>query len=338
MTTRFLQHCALRIAHCLRWAVPIVALSAAIAHGQAPQGQPAPRYASKLIIHDLARGSSKMVHQADVVWEAPNWSRDGKFLLSNSGGKLYRISVDGGTTPEPIALDPSIRSNNDHDFSPDGKLLAISASSPDSRQSQIYVANADGSSHRLIVSAAPSYFHGWSPDGKYLSFVANRDGKQYDLYRVPSAGGQEERLTSDPAYDDGTDYSPDGKWIYFNSNRGGGWNIWRMPADGAGPNDKFAERITGDDLEDWFPHPSPDGRWLLFLSFPHGTEGHNSRGLQVQLRILPMPGNAAPEKTEPKTLLEFTGGQGTINVNSWATDSKRFAYVTYTALPPDPGK
>ena len=126
---------------------------------------------------------------------------------------MYRVPVGGGSAPKPIDLDASLRCNNDHDFSPDGRLLAISASSPASRQSQIYLANADGSNHRLIVSAAPSYFHGWSPDGKYLSFVANRDGKQYDLYRVPAAGGGEERLTTDLAYDDGTDYSADGKWI-----------------------------------------------------------------------------------------------------------------------------
>ena len=88
-----------------------------------------------------------------------------------------------------VAVDPSFRCNNDHDFSPDGSQIAISASSSSSRQSQIYVAGADGSGLRLVVAAAPSYFHGWSPDGKFLSFVANRDGKQYDLYRVPVAGG-----------------------------------------------------------------------------------------------------------------------------------------------------
>ena len=295
------------------------------------QSTQSPRYASRIMIYDLSAKSARVVHEADAIWEAPNWSRDGKYLLSNSGGKLYRVPVDGGSAPEAIGVDASLRCNNDHDFSPDGRLIAISASSPSSRQSQIYVANADGSNHRLIVSAAPSYFHGWSPDGKYLSFVANRDGKQYDVYRVPSAGGPEERLTVDPAYDDGTDYSRDGKWIYFNSNRGGGWNIWRIPADGGGADDRKAQRITNDDLEDWFPHPSPNGKSLLFLSFPHGTEGHNDRGLRVQLRLIPMPGDKVRD-VQPTTIVEFTGGQGSINVNSWAPDSRRFAYVTYAPL------
>ena len=290
----------------------------------------APQYSSRIMIYDLATKVSTLVHEADAVWEAPNWSRDGRFLLSNSGGHLYRVPVDRSAAPEMITVDPSLHCNNDHDFSPDGRQIAISASSASSRQSQVYVADADGSNHRLVVSAAPSYFHGWSPDGKYLSFVANRDGKQYDLYRVPSAGGREDRLTADPAYDDGPDYSRDGKWIYFNSNRGGGWNIWRMPVDGAGPDDHKAQRVTSDDLEDWFPHPSPDGRSLLFLSFPHGTEGHNDRNLRVRLRMIPMPGDSIDPGT-PQTLVEFTGGQGTINVNSWSPDSTRFAYVSYAA-------
>lgn len=300
-----------------------------------PASQSRPRYASTIMIYDLNRNVATVVHKADVVWEAPNWSRDGKVLLANSEGKLFRIPVNsadaGSAPPAPIGLDPSLRCNNDHDYSPDGKLIAISASSPSSRQSQVYVANAEGSSHRLVVSAAPSYFHGWSPDGKYLSFVANRDGKQYDLYRVLAAGGPEERLTFDPAYDDGPDYSPDGKWIYFNSDRGGSWNVWRMPADGAGSDDQKAERITNDELEDWFPHPSPNGKSLIFLSFPNGTKGHNERGLRVQLRLIPMPG-ARVSDARPRVITEITGGQGTINVNSWAPDSTRFAYVTYSEL------
>lgn len=310
-------------------AIALLAITQAAPPTPAPQ--PRPGYRSTIAIYDLATLASKGLHEADGVWEAPNWSRDGRHLLVNSAGRLYRVPVDGSSAPEPVALDPSIRANNDHDYSPDGTLLAISASSPASRQSQIYVANADGSNHHLLVTAAPSYFHGWSPDGRHLAFVANRDRKQYDLYRVPVGGGEEQRLTFDAAADDGPDYSPDGKWIYFNSNRGGGWNVWRMPADGAGPDDARAERVTDDALEDWFPHPSPDGRLLLFLSFPAGTAGHDDRAARVQLRMIPSPGDRIAPAV-PKTIVELTGGQGTINVNSWSPDSKRFAYVSYRPL------
>jgi hypothetical protein len=33
--------------------------------------------------------------------------------------------------------------------------------------------------------------------------------------------------------------------------------------------------------------------------------------------------------SEPRTVLQLFGGQGTINVNSWSPDSRSFAYVRY---------
>ena len=281
----------------------------------------APKYGSKISVYDLRTKAVSVVYNSSSTFEAPNWSNDGTYLLSNSGGRLYRVPLKG---VEPVALkiDPSLRCNNDHGFSPDGKRISFSASSPTARQSQVYVADADGSNARLIVTATPSYFHGWSPDGRYLAVIGQREGN-FDIFRVPATGGPEERLTQSPGYDDGADYSPDGKWLYFNSDRSGSWDIWRIPPDGAGANDAKAERITSDDQEDWFPHPSPDGKRLVFLSFPKGTSGHNDK-LTVKLRML--------VDGKPETLLEFFGGQGTINVNSWSPDSTRFAYVEY--VPP----
>ncbi len=36
-----------------------------------------------------------------------------------------------------------------------------------------------------------------------------------------------------------------------------------------------------------------------------------------------------PDGTGTRDITRFNGGQGTINVNSWAPDSRRFAYVAY---------
>ena len=291
------------------------------------------RFRSKITVYDLATRTTSVVYQADQVIEAPNWSRDGKFLLVNTGGNLYRLPLDTGAGAQLEKIDlgaGGYRCNNDHDFSRDGKWLAFSASSPSSRQSQVYLARADGSDAKLMTEASPSYFHGWSPDGKWLAIVGQRD-KKFELYRVAATGGPEQRLTSKGGYDDGPDYAPGGKWIYFNSNRSGGWDIWRMPPDGAGAGDAKAERVTSDELEDWFPHISPNGKLMLFLSFPKGTAGHNDRIEGVQLRMMPAPGKKIkPEKIE--VLTTFFGGQGSINVNSWSPDSKKFAYVVYEPL------
>lgn len=303
-----------------------------------PARPPQPRYRSKITLFDIRDKSSKTLYTADTVFEAPNWSSDGKYLLVNSGGKLFRLPVDGtNPTPEPLAIDPTLRLNNDHAPSPDGKQIAFSASSPTSRGSQVYLCNADGSNVRLMVSEVPSYFHGWSPDGKYLAYVHQHPGPNgapanYDIFRIPATGGPAEQLDSNPGYDDGPDYSRDGKWIYFNSDRAKGWDVWRIPANGAGPEDGKAEQVTSDELEDWFPHPSPDNNHLLFLSFAKGTATHNDKLPGTQLRMMDMPGGHVSKQPKIDVVTTFFGGQGTINVNSWAPDSKRFAFVIYEPL------
>jgi len=292
---------------------------------------------SRIFVYDLETKSIQVVYAADKLWEAPNWSPDGKYLLANSGGVLYRFALGGtgSAQPEKINLDTSYECNNDHGISRDGKLLAFSATHAPSEESQVFLASSDGAEPRLLTPNAPSYFHGWSPDGKWLAFVGERGEGHFNIFRVPVSGGNEQRLTSRPVYDDGPDYSPDGKWIYINSNRSGGWDIWRFPADGAGPDDSKAERVTSDEWEDWFPHPSPDGQQLVFLSFPKGTPGHDVK-TKVQLRMMTMPPSDQPvvaQNASIQVLTEFFGGQGTINVNSWSPDSKKFAFVSYELLP-----
>ncbi len=286
-------------------------------------------YLSHITLYDLPSRTRRVVYSGEGVIEAPNWSRDGKFLLVNTRGDLFRLPL-GGERPalSQLSLGGAYVCNNDHDLSADGKQLAFSASSPASPKSQVFVCDANGAGVRLVTPKAPSYFHGWSPDSRFLAFVAERGDGRYELYRVPASGGAEERLTFLGGYDDGPEYSPDGRWIYFNSNRGGRWNIWRIPPDGAGAKDVRAEQITNDEPEDWFPHISPDGRWMVWLSFPPGTEGHNDKMPGMRLRLMPTPG-AAPAAGEIQVLEEFYGGQGTINVNSWSPDSKQFAFVRY---------
>ena len=50
------------------------------------QAAPAQRYRSRVTVYDLAAKTVTTVYQADHVIEAPNWSRNGRFLLVNTGG------------------------------------------------------------------------------------------------------------------------------------------------------------------------------------------------------------------------------------------------------------
>jgi TolB protein len=321
--------CKLTLA-ALCWAGPALIAQAPQLHRETAQ-----HLRSHLFIYDLGSGSSHEVFAADAIWEAPNWSPDGKYLISNSGGVIYKIVLkpDGTSeTPQKLAIPADHRCNNDKAISPDGTMLAFSANIPPQRGSQVFLANADGTGVKLMASGSPSYFHGWSPDNKTLAFVAQRNGSgQYDIYSMPAAGGPEQRLTENIHQDDGPDYSPDGKWIYINSDRSGKEAIWRFPSEGAGPNDEKAQMVVSDNLEDWFPHPSPDGKKLVYIGYPTGTPTHDPRNVHIHIKLVTIN----HDKIAPmqQILVEGTGGQGTFNVNSWAPDSMRFAYVLYEALP-----
>jgi TolB protein len=294
----------------------------AVAAGQQQKKTERTPVKSFVTIYTIADGSKKVVYTADGFYQAPNWSPDGKYLLVNSPGKLWKLWLDGGKI-EPVDIGDIRGVNNDHGITKDGKWIAISAGN-------VYVLPSSGGSPRQVTDQTPSYFHGWSPDGKWLAICAKR-GDNFDIYRISVDGGAEQRLTSNPGYDDGPEYSPDGKWIYFNSNRSGSWDIWRMPADGAGPDDAKAERITSDESEDWFPHISPNSKWMVFISFEKGIPDHPPNK-SVTLRMMRTPGKK-PGKPEIRELVKLFGGQGTINVSSWSPDSKQFAYVSYELLP-----
>jgi len=273
---------------------------------------------SRLEVISLDGRKRRVVYHAQDRFEAPNWSRDGKFLLFNRGGRLYTLPVKGG---EPKLLDTgdALHCNNDHGFSPDGQWLAIS-NSP-AGPSLVYVLPAGGGKPRQVTVRGPSYFHGWSPDGKTLAFCGERGGN-FDIYTIPVEGGEERRLTDAPGLDDGPDYSPDGRYLYFNSERTGWMQIWRMKPDGSAQ-----EQVTHDDYADWFAHPSPDGRWLVFISFDKQVKGHPPNK-DVMLRLMPTEGG------EPRVLVKLFGGQGTMNVPSWSPDSKHLAFVSYRLLKP----
>jgi TolB protein len=273
---------------------------------------------SEVCVTDADGGNDRVVYATPEHFEAPNWSPDGSYLLLNSRGLLWRLPLTGAE-PEQIPTGSVAGINNDHGISPDGSLYAISAG-------PIYLLPATGGDPRRVTEKTPSYYHGWSPDGRTLVYCAQRAGV-FNLYSVSVEGGDETRLTFGDGYDDGPDYSPDGQWIYFNSNRSGSWQIWRIPASGAGSGDARAEPITDDGYEDWFPHPSPDGKWLIWLSYPPGTQGHPP-GKDVVIRRMPLPDKRGPGG-DVRELVRLHGGQGTLNVNSWSPDSRRFAYVRY---------
>jgi hypothetical protein len=280
---------------------------------------------SALEIININDGNRRLLRYFDDKMEAPNWSRDGKFLVYNHNGLLYNISVEGGE-PNLIKTGDLKKLNNDHGISPDGTEIVISDQTQEDNLSRMYILPIEGSDNPRLVAGSDtgnSYWHAWSPKDGTLVYTANRPefGNDYNLFAISDKGGEEYALTREIGLDDGADYSPDGEHIYFNSVRAGNMNIWRIDEDGQNP-----KQITFDnEYRDWFPHPSPDGKWIAFVSFGLDIDvSDHPPNREVVLRIMPTDGSEAP-----RILTRLFGGQGTFNVPAWSPDSQEIAFVSY---------
>ncbi|MBR5547457.1 MAG: TolB family protein [Clostridia bacterium] len=274
---------------------------------------------SVLEIYDVVTRERTVVAEFDCCIEAPNWTPDGKALIYNSNGRMFRLDLE---TKEISQIDTGYADNcnNDHVLSSDGKQLAVSHGTREDDKSRIYILPVSGGVPRLITPLGPSYLHGWSPDGKTLCYCAERNG-EFDIYTIPAEGGVETRLTDAPGLNDGAEYDSSGEYIWFNSVRSGLMQAWRMKADGS----EQTQMTFDENWNTWFPHISPNRKLVSMVCYKKGDvqPGEHVPHKFVELRLMNADG------TNVQTLVKLFGGQGTINVNSWSPDSQKFAFVSY---------
>lgn len=276
-------------------------------------------------------GERELVFTSDeLLLEAPNWTLDGSALVLNGDGKLWNFDVAGRTISHvPLTGIPDL--NNDHVLAPDGKQIFLSAN-----DGHIYRAPLGGGAAERVTADDGSFhfLHGVSPDGGELAYVGIEAGdfsQPGRLLTVPAGGGQATLVDVGTGHCDGPEYSPDGKWLYLNtesfSSLPGHAQLARVQVDGSG-----FERLLESETVDWFPHLSPDGELASYIRFPSRTEGHPA-DLPVDVVLVSTGDWAAPLHT-----WSFFGGQGTLNVNSWSPDSRRFAFVAYPLANTDSSK
>ena len=96
---------------------------------------------------------------------------------------------------------------------------------------------------------------------------------------------------------------------------------WRMRADGS----EQTRMTHDDDWNIWFPHISPDREKVAMLAYRKGDvkPSEHLPHRYVELRLMDSDGG------NMRAVVSLFGGQGTMNVNSWSPDSKKFAYVRY---------
>jgi Tol biopolymer transport system component len=284
---------------------------------------------SQLVVTDVATLEQRLVLETDRLIESPNWTPDGLWFIVNGQGRLYRVRADGSGGLEQIPVIGVSGVNNDHVLSPDGRRIYFSA------DGHLYRVAIEGGAARRISNVHPEdqhysyWLHGVSPDERELAYVSvepegDRPRARRNLATIPAAGGPDHQLTTGVNDYDGPEYSPDGEWIYYNSeeasSRPGHAQIFRLRRDSGA-----REQLTFDERVNWFPHLTPDGRSFVFISYAPGTITHPA-DLDVELRLLPAEGGTS------RVVAELFGGQGTLNTNSWAPDSTRFAFVAYPSV------
>lgn len=290
-----------------------------------PDFQPYNDYiGSRLEVMEVETGHRKVLHSTTNSIQAPNWTLDGRHLIYNSEGRLYKYDLEKGGI-SPINTGFAVNNNNDHVISFDGKMMGISHHNQElDNESTIYYLPIEGDSEPVRVTqpgVGNSYLHGWSPDQKQMVFTGYRKG-QHDIYTVNLQTGKEKQLTKQETLDDGPEYSPDGEFIFFNSVRTGKMKLWRMDANG-----KNQVQLTFDEYNDWFPHVSPDQKWIVFISFPKDIDPNDHPFYKhCLIRIMPFEGGT------PSVIGYIYGGQGSINVPSWSPDSRFISFVTNSKL------
>jgi TolB protein len=276
---------------------------------------------SQIWIGGPQMAAPELIYETDsILLEAPNWTLDGKNLVLNGDGAVWTLSLTSPAAgPDRIDLGQLPDLNNDHVLSPDGEHVYLSA-----MDTHIYRAPlAGGAAQRVTPEDGLWHFlHGVSPDDQRLAYVQISDMSQPGQLAVLEPDNSISILDVGEGHLDGPEWSPDGRWIYLNTetftSTPGHAQLARIP-DGGGP----VERLLTSDTVDWFPHLSPDARLATYISFPAGTLGHPA-DLDVEVRVV-----STDDWTTPIQRYPLFGGQGTLNVNSWAPDSRQFAFVAY---------
>ena len=201
----------------------------------------------------------------------PKWSDDNKFftytlLAEGSNRWSIRIQEVNGES-RGIDVDGSYAASPE--FAPGGKRIVFSASTADSRDADIFVANVDGSGMRnLTFSPGIDTSPTWSPTGTQIAFISDRSGTP-QVWIMDSDGSNLRRLVEEGGHCDSPDWSPNGRFILYS------WQAprqWKHDVYLAEVATGKLYQLTRDFGAGENPHWSPDGRHITFQGTRSGTK------------------------------------------------------------------
>ncbi len=265
------------------------------------------------------------------TWMNLSVSPDGKYIVFDLLGDIYRIPMEGGKA-EPLA--EGIAWQMQPSYSPDGKYIAFT--SDQDGGDNIWIMDADGSNSRPVTDETFRLLNSpaWSPDSNYLvarkHFTGSRSLGAGEVWLYHKSGGKGVKLTERPneQKDLGEPaYSPDGRYIYFSQDATPGKTfhyskdsvkgIYKIKRYDTQSGDiEVLVQGTGGAIR---PTPSPDGTKLAYIK---------RDGFQSSLYLLDLKSG---EKTKlygelDRDMQETWAIHGVYPTMSWTQDNENILF------------
>lgn len=168
----------------------------------------------RIYVVDVSTGNltnlTEQYGDSDLVFFAPQWSRDGRMLAMRTSGEggfgIHVMNSDGSNLRRVAdymyrgefldfgALSPP-------QWSPNGEQLLFSSFTT-AGDTDIFVVNGDGTGLKnLTNSPGADVDPSWSPDGRQIAFVTSRDGND-EIYVMNADGSQPINISNTPLLDE----------------------------------------------------------------------------------------------------------------------------------------
>jgi Tol biopolymer transport system component len=240
----------------------------------------------------LAPARHLQFDEHEGTWVSLDVSPDGKTIVFELLGDLYRMSIAGGQAQCIVCGLPF---DSQPTYSPDGSM--ISFVSDRSGNENLWVARSDGAEPRQVstlddnsVFISPA----WSADGKSIYISRFKpDINAFELFRFGLDNSSAEQITHAKATPStpkpyrisalGAAASPDGRFLYYASKTGLGFDddnvfpLWHIVRRNLATGDE--EMVINSEGSAFRPQVSPDGRFLTYATRFQGKTGIRIRNL-----------------------------------------------------------
>lgn len=310
--------------------LPAGASSAGASTSEEPSSgsKPDAKKPAKLDVNAVPENARKVEFTTDEgTWMNVDVSPDGRTILFDILGDLYRVGIGGGKA-ERITSGPAF--DYAARYAPDGKMIVFCSDRGGTMN--LWLANADGSSPRALTEEKDSVFSSpsWTPDGSYVLARREETSKAgippVEIWMYHRDGGSGVKVISKDKIDTsaGPVASPDGRFIYLTGRKAdysytpnmtnGLWNVFRL------------DRTTGELIS---LTTAPDGGLRPTLS-PDGKHLAYARRLdartQLYLRDLTTGAERVLVRQMPRDDQEAFAQMDVLPASAFTPDGKSFVF------------